>query len=580
MFLPTTRDEIERLGWTGLDVILVSGDTYIDTPFSGVALIGKVLLDKGYRVGIIAQPCMDSARDIARLGEPALFWGVTSGLVDSMVSNYTASGKRRNRDDITPGGFNTKRPDRALIAYANLIRRHFKHTVPVVLGGIEASLRRIAHYDYWGNAIRRSILFDAKADIIVYGMGERATVEVAERLKRGSDLHDCKGICYIGDAPPNGYIRLPSFEEAANDRDMFSRMFTTFYENTDPVRAQGLCQRHGDRYLIQNPPQPDLSSEELDRVYNLGYERDVHPFYAGQGDVKALETIRFSITTHRGCYGECSFCAISIHQGRRVVSRSEGSIIKEVEEMTRHPAFKAIIADVGGPTANMYGIECGIKGKAGGCVDRRCLFPSMCPSLKPDHTRQVNLLRRIRKVPKVNRVFVASGIRYDLILNDRRSGETYLRELAAHHISGQLKVAPEHVVDRVLRLMGKPPARLLLRFRELFNRITRELSTRQFLTYYFIAAHPGCATEDMMRLKQFAAHELRLRPEQVQIFTPTPSTYSTLMYWTGIDPWTGKRIFVERDRAGKERQKRIMKYDARRFMGMSDAPINYQAFRY
>ncbi|MGA1795611.1 MAG: YgiQ family radical SAM protein [bacterium] len=572
MFLPTTREEMERLGWTGLDVILVSGDTYIDSPFSGVALIGKVLLEKGYRVGIIAQPCLDSARDIARLGEPSLFWGVTSGSVDSMVSNYTASGKRRNRDDLTPGGFNARRPDRALIAYANLIRRHFKHTVPVVMGGIEASLRRIAHYDYWSDAIRRSILFDAKADIIVYGMGERACLEIAERLKKGSDLHDCRGICCIGDAPPHGYIRLPSFEEAADDRHLFSRMFTTFYENTDPVHAQGLCQRHGKRYLIQNPPQPDLSAEELDRVYNLDYEREVHPFHAGEGGVKAIETIRFSITTHRGCYGECSFCALSIHQGRRVVSRSEESILKEAEAMTRHPAFKGIIADVGGPTANMYGIECGRKEKSGACKDRHCLFPSLCPTLKPSHLRQVNLLRRLRGIPKVTRVFVASGIRYDLILSDKRSGETYLRELAAHHISGQLKVAPEHVADHVLRLMGKPSRRLLLRFRQLFFEITRELGARQFLTYYFIAAHPGCTTEDMMKLKRFAARELRLRPEQVQIFTPTPSTFSTLMYWTGIDPWTGEGIFVERDRAGRERQKRIMKYDARRFMEMSNAP--------
>ena len=559
MFLPTTTEDIKKLGWKELDIILVSGDTYIDSPFFGTAVIGKLLLEKGYRVGIIAQPDVTTEKEITRLGAPALFWGVTSGCVDSMLSNYTASKKRRNQDDLTPGGVNDKRPDRALIVYANLIRHYFKDTVPIVLGGIDASLRRIAHYDYWSNKIRGSVLFDSKADALIYGMGEKAVLALAEKLRKGEDMRDIRGICIIGKEPRRGFVELPAYEEVSQDKEKFSRMFRTFYENNDPITARGLIQRHGDRYLIHNPPQPPLTTEELDRVHNLEYERAVHPYYGKAGRVKALETIRFSITTHRGCYGECNFCAIAIHQGRAVISRSEGSILKEAEEITKHPGFKGIINDVGGPTANMYGSECGRKLKEGGCKRRRCLYPSVCRLLKVSHQRQINLLRGIRKLPYVKEVFVASGIRYDLVLNDREWGEGYMRELVVHHISGQMKIAPEHTEEHVLELMGKPSKTYLIRFRELFNRLNKETGKRQFLTYYFIAAYPGCDMKDMIKLKAFVSKELRLRPEQVQIFTPAPSTYAALMYWTGVDPFSGNKIFVERDIRKKEKQKGIMK---------------------
>ncbi|MBN2374013.1 YgiQ family radical SAM protein [bacterium] len=558
-FLPTTSEELKYLGWKQLDVILVCGDTYIDSPFIGVAVIGKVLLAHGYKVGIIAQPDIASGDDISRLGEPRLFWGITSGNVDSMVSNYTASKKRRKKDDFTPGGVNDRRPDRALIVYANLIRRYFKDTVPLILGGIEASLRRTAHYDYWSNKIRRSTLFEAKADILVYGMGEKAVLELADKLKRGEDYRDIRGICYIDSRHRKGYLKLPSYEKASKDKASFSEMFHTFYENNDPLTAKGMTQKHGDRYLIHNPPQALSTPAELDYIHNLDYERDVHPFYKEKGAVRAVETIRFSIISHRGCYGECSFCAIPVHQGRAVISRSQGSILKEVKEITKQPGFNGIIYDVGGPTANMYKIECRKKTKSGGCKDRRCLYPSICPNLKPDHKFQIDLLKRIRNIPKIKKVFVASGIRYDLVLNDDKSGMDYLRELVSHHISGQLKVAPEHSEAHILRLMGKPAVDDLLSFKKIFDMLNRQFSKRQFLTYYFIAAHPGCVYNDMKKLKIFCQQRLRLYPEQVQIFTPTPSTYSTLMYYTGIDPFSGKEIFVEKDMARKEKQKGILK---------------------
>jgi uncharacterized radical SAM protein YgiQ len=559
MFLPTTLDEVKKLGWKQLDIIIISGDTYIDSPYIGAAVIGKVLFARGYKVGIIAQPDITSGDDISRLGEPCLFWGVTSGNVDSMVSNYTASKKKRKKDDFTPGGINNRRPDRALIVYVNLIRRYFKNTVPVVLGGIDASLRRIAHYDYWSNKIRRSILFETKADILVYGMGEKAVIDLADRLKKDEDFREIKGICYIDKSHKDGYLKLPSYEKAFKDKTAFAEMFQTFYGNNDPLTARGMTQKHGDRYLIHNPPQPLLTSREMDNIHNLDYERDVHPFYKAKGIVRAIETIRFSIISHRGCYGECNFCAIPIHQGRTVISRSQESILKEIKEITGHPDFKGIIYDVGGPTANMYKMECRKKTRSGACADRRCLYPAICFHLRLNHESQTSLLKQIRKIPKIKKVFVASGIRYDLVLHDTKSGKNYLKELIKYHISGQLKVAPEHTENHVLKLMGKPDGHDLIIFKKIFDKLNRQMAKKQFLTYYFIAAHPGCTYNDMKRLKIFCQQRLRLHPEQVQIFTPTPSTYSSLMYWTEIDPFSKKKIFVEKDMARKERQKRALK---------------------
>ncbi|MEE9613148.1 MAG: YgiQ family radical SAM protein [Desulfatiglandales bacterium] len=555
MFLPTTKREVEQLGWDDIDIILVTGDSYIDSPFVGVAVIGKVLLNAGYRVGIIAQPDVTSNKDVGRLGEPKLFWGVSGGCIDSMVANRTATGRKRKRDDYTPGGVNNRRPDRAVIVYSNLIRAHFKGTSPIVLGGMEASLRRIAHYDFWADKIRRSILFDAKADYLLYGMAERSVVELASCIRDGNDPREIRGLCYISREIPDGCLKLPSFRKAAEDKNAFTRMFNSFYRNNDPITASPLAQRQDTRYLIQNPPAPYLSSAELDAVHALEYKRDLHPFYRRHGEVKALETIRFSIATHRGCYGECSFCAIAVHQGRTVRCRSKRSILAEARQIVSHPMFKGTMNDVGGPTANMYGFECSRKLKDGWCPKKRCLFPKICPELRINHEKQISLLQALRSIEGVQKVVVASGIRYDMVLADKRHGTRYLEEVVRNHVSGQMKIAPEHSEKHVLEKMGKPGRDVLLKFRDLFYRLTKKDGRKQFLTFYMIAAHPGCTESDMASLKSFSLSKLKLLPKQVQVFTPTPSTYSTLMYWTERDPFSGKPCFVEKTFRGRQRQK-------------------------
>jgi len=556
-FLPTTRQEIRALGWQRPDVILVTGDTYIDSPFIGVAVIGRVLEAAGYRVAVIAQPDTASPADITRLGEPRLFWGVTGGSVDSMVANHTALNKRRKSDDFTPGGENTRRPDRAVIVYANLIRRHFKKTKPIILGGIEASLRRIAHYDYWSDSVRRSILLDAKADALLYGMAEKSVALLARALERGRDITGIAGLCHVTPHPPPDAVRLPSYEEAAADKNAFAAMFTTWYRHTDPRTAATVVQRHGNRYLVQNPPAAYLEGSELDAVHELPFTRSPHPFYAAQGDIRAQATIRFSIATHRGCYGECHFCAIAVHQGRTVRMRSEESIIREAESLVRHPEFTGVISDVGGPTANMYGIECPDKLRRGPCPRKRCLFPRPCPRLPLSHERQRRLLAKLRRLDGVRKVFVASGIRFDMVDADRKHGPAYLEELCRHHVSGQLKIAPEHCSEKVLAHMGKPGGAALARFKSAFDHCSRRAGKRQFLTYYFIAAHPGCTEGDMRQARDYCRRRLKARPEQTQIFTPTPSTISTMMYWTETDGAGGK-VFVEKSLTAKRRQKEIL----------------------
>ncbi|KTB48735.1 YgiQ family radical SAM protein [Dehalogenimonas alkenigignens] len=563
MFLPTTKQELDALGWDRLDVILVTGDSYIDSPFIGIAVIGKMLARAGFRVGVIAQPDTHSAADITRLGEPRLFWGVSGGCIDSMIANYTSLKKKRRSDDYTPGGRNTRRPDRAAIVYTNLIRQHFKNTAPIVLGGLEASLRRVAHYDYWDDRVRGSILFDAKADYLLYGMAEKATVELARTLNQVGDVRQIRGLCYIaGEADTaavrKNYLELPPLDLVEEDKEAFTEMFYAFYQNNDPITARGLYQKHGNRYLVQNPPQPSMSQLELDAVFGLGFERAQHPYYETLGKVKALETIKFSILSHRGCYGECNFCAIAVHEGRTVQWRSEQSILAEARELTKYPDFTGFIRDVGGPTANMYGFECGQKLERGACPAKRCLYPEVCPSLEVDHSRQVSLLKKLRKIEGIKKVFVASGVRPDLVLADRQHGEPYLKEVVGHHISGQMKVAPEHSEDSVLRLMGKPPAASTLKFKSFFDKLSANAGKKQFLTYYLIAAHPGCTAADMKHLKSFADRNLHLNPEQVQIFLPAPSTYSSLMYYTGINPFTGKPIFVEKEPQLKNLQKDII----------------------
>lgn len=559
MFLPTTMEEVKKLGWNYLDIILISGDTYIDSSYNGSALIGKWLYKHGFKVGIIAQPDINSDVDIKRLGEPKLYWAISAGCVDSMVANYTATKKKRRSDDFTPGGENTRRPDRASIAYTNLIKRHFKNSeVPIVLGGIEASLRRITHYDYWSNNLRRPLIFDAKADILSYGMGEKSMLELARAIRDKKDWRNIRGLSYISKEIKEGYLELPSYENCVKDKKEFIKAFETFYHNCDSILSKGLYQKCGDRYLIQNPPSENFSSRELDAIYSMDFERDVHPYYKKMGEVRALDTIKTSVTTHRGCYGECNFCAIAIHQGRTVISRTEDSIVDEVKEITKMKKFKGNIADVGGPTANMYQVECKKKLKFGACQDRRCLYPQKCPALKIDHSKQIDLLKRLKEIDKIKKIFIASGIRYDMILDDKKCGQMYMEEIIKDHVSGQMKIAPEHTEDKVLSLMGKQGKAPLKEFKEKFYEINKKLGKKQFLTYYLIAAHPGCNEKDMLDLKRFASAELRVNPEQVQIFTPTPSTYSTLMYYTEMDPFTGKKLFVEKDNGKKQKQKDIL----------------------
>ena len=557
-YLPTTRAEMDARGWEYCDVILISGDAYIDSPFIGVAVVGRILEREGYRVGIIGQPDI-STDDVMRLGEPRLFWGVSGGSVDSMVSNYTATKKFRNSDDYTPGGVNNARPDRATLVYTNLIRKYFKNTVPIVLGGIEASLRRVTHYDYWTNKLRKPILFDAKADYVIYGMGEGAIIALPKALERGESVEDIRGVCYIAKAPREGYLTLPSHAECLENKERYIDLFDAFYDNNDPISAKGLCQAVDGRYAIQNPPADYLDENEMDAVSALPFTRELHPYHRPKGAVKCLETIKFSIMTHQGCWGECNFCAIGVHQGRTIRTRSEESILKEATQFTQYKDFKGIISDVGGPTANMYGYECSKKLKHGTCAHQRCVDDThLCKKMKVDHTRVINLLKSLRKVRGIKKAFVASGVRYDLINEDKTQGYEYLKEMVRHHISGQMKVAPEHTSDHVLHLMNKPGKQTLVDFKKLYDKLNREEGKKQFLTYYLIAAHPGCTEKDMHDLKRFTSDELKMNPEQAQVFTPTPGTYSAVMYYTEMDPKTRQKIFVEKDTTRKEKQKQIV----------------------
>jgi uncharacterized radical SAM protein YgiQ len=528
----------------------------------GIAVVGRILEDIGLRVGIIGQPDVNSDIDVKRLGEPKLFWGVSGGSIDSMVSNYTATKKFRNSDDYTPGGKNNKRPDRATLVYTNLIRRYFKGTVPIVLGGIEASLRRLTHYDYWTNKLRKPILFDTKADYMVYGMGEQAIIDLGNYLKEGKDPRTIRGLCYISKEAPTEetFLEIPSHDECLKDKEKYIDLFKAFYDNNDPIYSKGLYQEVDGRYLIQNPPSRHMEEEEMDKIASYPYQRDAHPYNAKDGKVKCLETIKFSIMTHHGCWGECNFCAIAAHQGRTIRTRSEANILQEAKHFTTMKDFKGIISDVGGPTANMYGYECKKKINLGTCIEnKRCVDAHrLCRTMKVDHSRNIQLLKDIRAVPGIKKAFVASGVRYDLITADKKHGYEYLKEMVDHHISGQMKVAPEHTNDEVLHHMGKPGKQTLIDFKAMYDRLNKESGKQQFLTYYLIAAHPGCEEKHMHELKQFTTHELKMNPEQAQVFTPTPGTYSAVMYYTELDPFTKKKIFVEKDQRRKEKQKEIV----------------------
>ncbi|MBM2813762.1 MAG: FeS oxidoreductase [Ignavibacteria bacterium] len=558
MFLPMTIKEARRLGWDNFDVILVTGDAYIDSPFDGTAVIGKALHSRGYRVGIISQPDINSYFDITLLGEPLLFWGVSGGCVDSMVANYTSLKKKKRNDDTTPGGINNKRPDRAVIRYVNLIKQNFKNKKPIIIGGIEASLRRIAHYDYWSDSVRGSILADSKADLLVYGEGERTILEIADSIKNGSECRNIRGVCYLSQTLPNAYLELPSFEQVAVNKEAFLSMFDLFYKNNDPRNAKGIYQKHGNRYLVQNPPNYYLSGTELDEIHDLEFEYDAHPECLKHGKIKSLETIKFSLISHRGCYGECNFCAISVHQGRTIRSRSKESIIKEAQKYTSIRDFKGNIFDVGGPTANMYRNVCAVQQKAGSCKNKRCSTPERCEKMNIEHNSQIELLRELRKIPGIKNIFIGSGLRYDLIVEDKQFGDNYFHDIVKYHTGGQLKIAPEHIADNVVDLMGKPKNKHLLKFVEKFKSLTAQIGKKQFLTYYFIAAHPGCSEFEMEILRKFLDKQLKFKPEQIQVFNPTPSTYSAAMYWTGLNPKTRKKIFVEKELKRKDLQKSLI----------------------
>ncbi|HDT11205.1 MAG TPA: YgiQ family radical SAM protein [bacterium] len=532
MFLPTTKDEMKKLGWDHCDVIFVSGDTYIDTYFDGCAVLGKYLIKHGFKVGIISQPDLNSDDDIKRLGIPSLFWGVSGGAMDSMVANYTALGLKRKEDDLTPGGINNRRPDRAVMRYVNLIQRSFQDKKPVVIGGIEASLRRFAHYDFHTDKIRGSILADSKADILVYGMGERAVLEIAKKLKAKETLDDIQGTCRMSKDVPKGFIELLPFEECANSKDSFLQMSKLFFE---ACRKQtGVMQKQGERFVVQYPPSISLTSKELDEIHELEFVREVHPFYAESGTVKAIETIRNSVLTHRGCFGNCAFCSISAHQGTTIISRSEDSILREIEKLVSKPGFNGVISDIGGPTANMYGFD----------------------SVK-DHSKQISLLRKLRKINGIKHIFISSGIRHDFIVTDKKYGMEYLKEIVENHISGQMKIAPEHTVASVTRLMKKPDGEMLVKFKKMFDQTVAKSGRPLFLTYYFIAAYPGCSEKEQVELKKFISKYLKINPRQVQIFTPTPSTEATMLYWTEKESF-GIPLFVEKSFKGKKRQKEIV----------------------
>ncbi|AMW32502.1 uncharacterized radical SAM protein YgiQ [Fervidobacterium changbaicum] len=559
LFLPTTEEEVKAHGFKSLDVILVTGDAYIDHPSFGAALIARLLESRGYKVGIIAQP--EGPEDIKRLGKPNLFFGVTSGSVDSMVANYTASRKKRKSDDYTPGGINNKRPDRAVIQYVNWIKQAFKD-VKIVIGGIEASLRRFAHYDWWSDRVRKSILLDSKADILVYGMGERAILEIAQRTASGKDLDNIRGTVIwksslnVLESEENGLgnvnlriIKLPSYEEVVNDKRKYAEAYRLMVENTEPFKNVVLVQKHDTRYVIQYPPAWPLTQRELDELYLLPYTRRVHPYYLAKGPVKAIETVRFSITAVRGCFGNCAFCAITNHQSTHVVSRSTESILEEARILTKMPEFRGTIVDVGGPTANMFALSCSVRNTKGQCP-KNCLTPDICKmalssSSKNDAADEfIELLKKVKSIPGVKHVFVGSGIRHDLILASLNAD--YIISSLVDFTSGQLKLAPEHAHPDVLRIMRKPPVGLFLEFKRRFEEAARKKGQKKYVIGYFIVAHPGEGEKENKYLREFIKKNLGYVPQQVQIFTPTPGTLSTTIYYTGLEPFTGDEVYVEK----------------------------------
>ena len=561
-FLPVSKSDMKKRGWTQCDFIYICGDAYVDHPSFGHAIITRLLEAFGYKVGIIAQPDWKNKESITILGEPRLAFLVSAGNMDSMVNHYTVNKKRRHQDAFSPGGVMGKRPDYATIVYCNLIRQVYKKT-PVIIGGIEASLRRMAHYDYWSDKVKRSILIDSGADIISYGMGEHSIIEIADALNAGIDIHDItfiKGTVYKTKTLDNleNYIELPSYDDIVNSKEMYAKSFYTQYKNTDPFTARILVEKVKEKmYVVQNPPAMPLTEVEMDDIYSLPYMRNYHPMYEKDGGIPALSEIKFSITSNRGCFGGCSFCALTFHQGRIIQVRSHKSIIDEAIQMTKDADFKGYIHDVGGPTANFRHTSCDKQLTKGVCMNRQCLFPKPCPNLKVDHSDYIKLLRELRALPGVKKVFIRSGIRFDYCMCD--SDDTFINELCKYHISGQLRVAPEHISDNVLNKMGKPSNDVYEGFLKRYQRINKKTGKEQFVVPYLMSSHPGSTMKEAIELAEYI-RDLGYMPEQVQDFYPTPSTLSTCMYYTGLDPATMDKVYTPVSHHEKAMQRALIQY--------------------
>ena len=561
-YLPINAAEMKKRGWEEVDFVYVIGDAYVDHPSFGHAIISRVLEANGYKVGIISQPDWKDNSSIKEFGEPRLGFLVMSGNMDSMVNHYSVSKKQRQTDAFTPGGVIGKRPDNATVVYCNLIRQVYKKT-PIIIGGIEASLRRLAHYDYWSNSLKRSVLLDSGADLLCYGMGERTIVEVADALNSGinvSDITFIDGTVYKAKNLDTVYdaIELPGYNELKADKINYAKSFYTQYCNTDPFIAKRLYEKYSENlYVIQNIPQKPLSQSEMDAVYDLPYMRNYHPSYEALGGVPAIAEVKFSLVSNRGCFGGCSFCALTFHQGRIIQTRSHESIINEAKLITEDKDFKGYIHDVGGPTANFRHTSCEKQLTNGVCPNKQCLFPKPCKNLKIDHKDYLKLLRKLRELPRVKKVFVRSGIRFDYLIND--SDDTFMKELVEHHISGQLKVAPEHISDNVLKMMGKPENAVYERFIKKYNRLNEKMGKKQFVVPYLMSSHPGSTLNEAIELAEYL-RDIGYMPEQVQDFYPTPSTISTCMYYTGYDPRTMEKVYVTSNPHEKAMQRALIQY--------------------
>ena len=561
-FLPVSRADMEARGWDQCDFVYIIGDAYVDHPTFGHAIISRVLESRGYRVGIIPQPDWKDPESIRVLGTPRLGFLVMGGNMDSMVNHYTVSKRRRSYDYFSPGGKMGLRPDYATVVYCNLIRRSYRD-VPILIGGIEASLRRLAHYDYWSDRLKRSILLDSQADLLMYGMGERSIVEIADAMDSGLSVRDLtfiRGTVYKARSLEDvyDYTLLPSYGEMTADRRKYAESFAVQYRNTDPFSGGTLAEPYDDHtFVVQNPPQEPLTTQEMDDVYDLPYMRTYHPMYEKDGGIDAIKEVKFSLQSCRGCFGGCSFCALTFHQGRIIQARSHESLLKEAELLTRDPDFKGYIHDVGGPTANFRRPACDKQLTHGACRDKQCLFPAPCKNLIADHSDYLSLLRKLRALPGVKKVFIRSGIRFDYLLADK--DDSFFRELVKHHVSGQLKVAPEHISDRVLRLMGKPDNAVYERFLDKYFRLCRQEGKEQYVVPYLMSSHPGSTLKEAIELAEYL-HRHHLNPEQVSDFYPTPSTISTVMYYTGLDPRTMQPVYVATNPHEKAMQRALIQY--------------------